>query len=1009
MSKAGFYIAQHPWLEAEGLHKVGCTKALGRRLGDGAYTTCFPPGWAYRATFETATERDAQRLEAGVLYCTEDRRVPYGESKAGLSELVREGLPALVDLAEEVAAALGVAAARRSPPPEYPAPAAPRQRPTAKAAGGAALLEAADKERLANVLRDSSRLVARRPSFGARGSFEDARSSNEPRASPNEHQRASEDDRGGASDGETFADELLLEEGERQARRPPLEERPYQAAAIAAVEKELGDPANGGRAILQMACRCGKTRVAHGVIRGACARGARRVLYLVPGLALLRQTAEKLDHYGLGDEGRLLLVGSDGRGVALAQGEARATTDAAEIARAVEFLDPRGSSLVRRCSSEDARSKMLVRRCSFEDARSSNEPRAASLEEFEATSAAHPSRLSEDWPGGPGHAKQETSAFLVVIATYQSSPLLPDAFDLTVFDESHRTCGARAPRPFNHVLLRHARGARLYMTATPRYDAALSMKDRALYGGVAYAYHLREGVDAGYVNAFGLELVGRPAAAGEAKAAAATATAAQVAAALGRLGAAGKLLVFCRSIRHAAALRAETEALVGAGACSCLCAHSRMAPAAVAAALARFRAPGRPAALFNCRLFQEGVEIPELTGVFFAAPRHSPRDIIQSLCRPLNALPGKPPSTIFLPAAYGAGEEGEGGAAALERFAGIVPYFDALVAEDPLLYEHLLDPRGTPYALGWVDSAGGGGRYRPEELLAAARGAVRRTAAGGERLLRAAKIPWEIGFAELRRVVAACGRYPKTTDTYEYAPGARVNFGQFYRYAREAYAKWRAGAPSPLEPHQLRALEGLPKWEPYGLEGPYPWAEALAFLEEWLAAHGGAPPMVEINKGGYVGLEATPLERLSGALTCVNQADGRDRKNGGAGSGFTLDAAKQADLDALCAKWGLRWRKERRPPPPGAPPGAVGSLVEDGKGAYAGPPTFIQEAYGRFKAEWRARGAASPFVAEWFPGYPLKHSRQERADVWARRKEIVPPRWRKRAAARPGRPRPPKK
>ena len=791
------------------------------------------------------------------------------------------------------------------------------------------------------------------------------------RASKNEHQRTSEDDCGEAGDGETFAEELLLEEAEGQARRPPLEERAYQAAAIAAVEKELGDPASGGRTILQMACRCGKTRVAHGVIRGACARGARRVLYLVPGLALLRQTAEKLDHYGLGDKGRLLLVGSDTRGVALAQGrEARATTDAAEIARAVGAAHP---------------------------------PRSSEGQERES--------LSEGQERESLSEGQESSAFLVVIATYQSSPLLPDAFDLTVFDESHRTCGPRAPRPFNHVLLRHERGARLYMTATPRYDAALSMKDRALYGGVAYAYHLREGVDAGYVNAFGLELVGRPAAAGEAKAAAATATAAQVAAALGRLGAAGKLLVFCRSIRHAAALRAETEALVGAEACSCLCAHSRMAPAAVAAALARFRAPGRPAALFNCRLFQEGVEIPELNGVFFAAPRHSPRDIIQSLCRPLTALPGKPPSTIFLPAAYGAGEEEEeGGAAALERFAGIVPYFDALVAEDPLLYEHLLDPRGTPYALGWVDSAaGGGGRYRPEELLAAARGAVRRTAAGGERLLRAAKIPWEIGFAELRRVVEACGRYPKTTDTYEYAPGARVNFGQFYRYAREAYAKWRAGAPSPLEPHQLRALEGLPKWEPYGVEGPYPWAEALAFLEEWLAAHGGVPPMVEINKGGYVGLEATPLERLSGALTCVNQADGRDRKNGGAGSGFTLDAAKQADLDALCAKWGLRWRKERRPPPPGAPPGAVGSLVEDGKGAYAGPPTFIQEAYGRFKAEWRARGAASPFVAEWFPGYPLKHSRQERADVWARRKEVVPPRWRKRAAARSsggGKPRP---
>ena len=39
--------------------------------------------------------------------------------------------------------------------------------------------------------------------------------------------------------------------------------------------------------------------------------------------------------------------------------------------------------------------------------------------------------------------------------------------------------------------------------------------------------------------------------------------------------------------------------------------------------------------------------------------------------------------------------------------------------------------------------------------------------------------------------------------------------------------------------------------------------------------------MIEINKGGFVGLEATALERLSGCLTCVNQqVFGKKGKNG---------------------------------------------------------------------------------------------------------------------------------
>lgn len=945
----GFYVAWGPWLDNDGgpdsLYKVGHTGDLRARLNDDAYITNFPPGhWRYVFTFETETKAAAFRLEAGVLHCAQNRRL-------GDRELVRMGRKEIEALAAAAADALEVEGAPRTSP-VYPF-AARRAPPRAQQDRAPPLLGEADHRRL-----DPLKVAAAGETLDDLVDElldEDLRPPDEDLRLPDKNLRLPDEDPRPAP--RKTAEDYLQEARARLAAPEEededpndladllapgfdaldiaahfeLEERTYQTEAIAACLAELKA---SSRAVLQMACRCGKTRVAHGVIADYCAsRGAPRILFLVPGLALLRQTAQKLDSYEL--DVNVLLVGSDDRP-----------------------LPPFAS--LRPVGPQTTDTEGIARAC------------------------------------------QKTDKALLVISTYQSSPGLPDVFDLTVFDESHRVCGERKARAFTHVLLTFTRGDRLYMTATPRYDAPLSMKDRALFGGVAYAYHMREGIDAKYVNRFSLELcAAAPGCPAEEQ------TASQVLAAMGDPDV-QKLLVFCRSIRHANELRRAVEALTAKGGepFVCLDAHSRMSRTEIAVNLARFCAPGERAVLFNCRLFQEGVEIPALNAVFFASPRHSPRDIIQTLCRPLNVLPGKPASKIFLPVDVDLSLPPED-VNNLKRFATIVPFFDALIGEDPLLYEHLLDPKGAPYPLRWVDSAARLPaqetrlRYDPDALLAAVRRAVRRGVGKTERLLRAATIPWQIGFGELERIVRSCGRYPKTTDCYQYSPDAKVNFGQFYRYVRESYAKWRSGQPQPLEPHQLRQLETLPGWDPYGIEGPYPWRETLAFLEKWLGEHGGVPPMVEINCGGYVGLEATGMERLSGTLTCINQGDGRDRKSqDGAprpGSGFTLERRKQQELDALCTKWGLRWRKERHPPPEGAPEGSVGSLVENDKGEYDGAKTFIQEAYARFKEEWYQKKAESEYVREWFKDYPLKHKHQERPDVWARRKEIIPPRWRKRA------------
>ena len=67
----GFYVAHHRWLDAERgpncVFKVGMTGDLQVRLCDDAYTTCFPEGWRYIATVETATRADAELLETAVL------------------------------------------------------------------------------------------------------------------------------------------------------------------------------------------------------------------------------------------------------------------------------------------------------------------------------------------------------------------------------------------------------------------------------------------------------------------------------------------------------------------------------------------------------------------------------------------------------------------------------------------------------------------------------------------------------------------------------------------------------------------------------------------------------------------------------------------------------------------------------------------------------------------------------------------------------------------------------
>lgn len=910
LSTAGFYVAQHPWLKAAGFVKVGFSTSLETRLDMASFKTCFTPEWYYAAVFECKTAKEALLLEQSVLFCLREKRVEH-------RELLRLHEDEVAEVAAFLANKLQLSVTQRTLPCYVTSTSGPScsssidatnmeevpcsfqsgrnsSRGKKTETGSTLSLTAAEIEltiapyrsvletakltappSVARVLSGSSS----RCSDGA--SSEDLTYSSGLTETDMESEEKEEDDLAGLD-----YDFLSTWIDGNDYRLGSL--RPYQQEAVTRLVAELEQ---NQKAVCQMACRCGKTPVAYHVMQRVLqANGSGRVLYLVPGLSLLRQTARKLVAYGLADDTALLLIGSDSVPVILDGGRSQPmTTD--------------------------------------------------------------PSVICETVLGNPK---------LVVISTYHSSPLLRslNIFQLTVFDECHRVCGSACDTAFNSMLKLPQHGRRLFLTATPTYDTPIKMSDTALFGGIAYRYYLREGIDGGYVNPFSVRVV------------------------LGEdldnmnpyfyeaMRMVDKMLVFCRNIAHAKrlyeGLLAEEQA-DDVEPFTVLIAHSRLGAAAVAEALQCFTTTRR-CLLLNVRLFQEGVEIPNLNAVFFAAPRYSSRDIIQSICRPLNKVEGKPPSFVFLPAVFDK-RRAANHPINLQNFSTLVPFTDALMDEDPTLFEYMIDPQKKMYDIGVVGVRSL--KLTSDKLqrfvLPAIRRGVRYSSRDTDRLHRSARLPWKTIFGEMRRIVLECNRYPKANDAWVVGETS-ISLNLFYQYVRKGYKLHASGRPTYLQVHQIRDLESLPQWRRYGVDGPYPWRECMQTLARHLRAHRTVPPL-DVHKGGYIGLDATPFERLSGCLMHVNQSDSR--------LAICLAPEKQADLDRLCKQYQLRWRKRRT---------KDGAIVKH-------DVTMITQSYNQFKRLYENAAKVPAFQAYLdlhFPGYPVKHARMETLDNL--RKGTVPPR-----------------
>jgi superfamily II DNA or RNA helicase len=1030
MPVSGMYVATHPWLTrmakeypaTEDIVKIGHSGRLGDRLYDSAYTTCWSVGWTYKLVLETADKDDAERLETFALdYMArsalriDDREIVRITSAANVDTLVAA--------TEEYARHNGITW-RRVLEPEYAKTPGPHVADVEKNVLEGKMPPAPSAVIPAGITGEADELQAAVDAMALQ--FQNiaiTSAASVPLGTPPQESITDNIFPGGVvaagDDGEETVDLPDYVPSERAAL-PPVEEREYQTEAVAACLRELE---KSKRATLLMACRCGKTRVAHMVMQKYIGKGA--VLFLVPWLALIRQIVDKLCSYGV-DPKSIIMVGS---GI----GNVTMTTDVGVIQKQLE------------------------------------------------------ANAAESRPS-------------VVVSTYLSSavatdPVLPP-YALTVFDECHHVCGPVDARASNHVLLAPLTGGRLFMTATPVVAkgvcktktgerSTIHMGDRALFGGVAYRYHLRQGIDAGYVNSFELQLVASSTDAVKRIDAAKSMTAPTepqriwkrflsiVASAfrgkektLGDLGtnqpiehaSAGagetfmatqvvlaydhltsdlalkrnKLLVFCRTIEQAERLRdqvAQVFRAVAAGgakveiaAKACLVAVSSRTPKDVLEQeLERFYDPEIPVILFNCKLFQEGIEFPPLNGVFFATPRHSARDIIQSMCRALTRVAGKARSVVYIPV-----PPAIFGASVLSRFETILPFAEAIYSEDPRFYEHLLDP-DQPYPIGWLGVHGG-----VDTLLHSARRAIRYGTGGPnkagrlvDRLTKNDMIPWDVAFAELENTTKICRRYPKGNDGFTFSLATELgpdptkttkvilNFGSWYTWAQKEYVKHASGAGSSLQPHQVADLERLPMWKTRGVGSPYPPAECLATLERMLESTGGKMLPININNGGWIGLDSTNLEQLSGFLTTISQQDGRCTARGKSPKrGFIVLDAKAKELDRIFGKWGVKWRKDRkysagdietavaRAAAQGRSlteeaaaaelraAGVVGYLVTNGS-AYAGEPTAIQAAHTKF-AEIAREDPNNGFIQSNWPGYPEKHAHMEHTDVWAG--GLAPPR-----------------
>lgn len=410
---------------------------------------------------------------------------------------------------------------------------------------------------------------------------------------------------------EFTAIEAWLKEAKPKLVKEP-DKRPHQEAAIKDVCKNLK---KNSRTHAVMACGTGKTIVA---LKIAQRMKAKRVLVLLPSLALVRQTyREWLKHYHQPDI-RFVTVCSD---FGINKGMDELTFKA--------------------CDSE-----------------------------FPVTTDAK--ELRDRLKGADK---------VVVFSTYQSSKVVGKAcgrkfqFDLGIFDEAHKTAG-KADSLFAYPLSdKNIRiEKRFFLTATPRHVnirkrdkegefEVASMDDPNVYGTLAHRLPFSEAAKKGIICDYKIvasivtqedvsrELLKQ----GEVKGKTDHVRAIQVAHQLALKNAIQKfkltkLFTFHSSIRGAKSFVAEGDEGISAHVKKLHTCHvnGSQSSAIRESILSEFRETPR-ALVSNARCLTEGVDVPAVDCVAFVEPRRSKVDIVQAVGRAMRKAKGKTCGYLFVP------------------------------------------------------------------------------------------------------------------------------------------------------------------------------------------------------------------------------------------------------------------------------------------------------------------------------------------------------------------------
>jgi predicted helicase len=334
---------------------------------------------------------------------------------------------------------------------------------------------------------------------------------------------------------------------------------------------------------------------------------------------------------------------------------------------------------------------------------------------------------------------QDPPGVQIVFSTYHSAPVVakgcPDgqAFDLAIFDEAHWTAGRQGQRfafalADDHVAARK----RLFMTATPRHYASW-LRDK--YGDLGLVYSMDQpDVYGPRVHTLPFAEAARQSIICDYKVIISVVTSAMVNEELLRRG---EVLVQgdpvrARQVANQIALRAAVEQ-VGANkiitfhgtvrsAASFTCTRSEgihnhlpefqtyhvngaMRAAARDGIMQEFREAAK-GLMSNARCLTEGVDVPAVDMVAFLAPRRSRVDIVQAVGRAMRTAPGKTSGYVFLPL-YVQETVGESVEEAVDRteFDEVWNVLQALQEQDEVLADIIREIREAQGRVGGFDDS----------------------------------------------------------------------------------------------------------------------------------------------------------------------------------------------------------------------------------------------------------------------------------------------------------------